>query len=62
MGVVSKITSPLAAMVLLILAVSFAALTLASSISGALTNAAVSAAGFIAIIFILFMIRAVGGK
>ncbi len=49
-------------MVLLILAVAFAGLTLAASISGALTNAAVSAAGFIAIIFILFMIKVVDGK
>ena len=62
MGVVSKLNSPMAAMVLLILAVAFAALTLAASISGALTSAAVSAAGFIGIIFILFMIRVVGGS
>ena len=62
MGVVSKLNSPMAAMVLLILAVAFAALTLAASISGALTSAAVSAAGFIGIIFILFMIRVVGGQ
>lgn len=62
MGVVSRLNSPMAAMVLLILAVAFAALTLAASISGALTSAAVSAAGFIGIIFILYMIRVVGGK
>lgn len=62
MGVTSRIQSPLAALVLLIVAMSFAALTLAAAVSGALTNAVVSAAGFIAIIFILFMIKVVGGK
>ena len=41
MGVTSKLSSPLSALVLLILGTAFAALTLASSISGALTNAAV---------------------
>lgn len=51
----------MAAMVLLVIAIAFAALTVAAAVSGALTNAAVSAAGFLAIIFILFMIKVVGG-
>jgi len=59
-GITSKMQSPMAAIVLLILAVAFAALTLASAISGALTNAAASGAGFLGIIFILYMIRVVG--
>jgi len=62
LGVTSKISSPLAALVLLVIGISFAALTVAVSISGALTNAAVGAAGFLAIIFILFMVKIVGGK
>jgi len=51
----------MAAMVLLVVVLAFAALTIAAGISGALTTAAISAAGFLAIIFILFMIKAVGG-
>lgn len=60
LSVTSKITSPMAALVLLVIGVAFAALTIATSISGALTNAVVSAAGFLAIIFILFMVKIVG--
>jgi len=50
----------MAALVLLVVAIAFAALSVAAAVSGALTNAAVSAAGFLAIIFILFMIKIVG--
>jgi len=62
LGVASKISSPMAAMVLLVIGIAFAALTVAAAVSGALTNAVVSAAGFLAIIFILFMIKIVGGS
>lgn len=62
MSVTSKITSPMAALVLLVIGVAFAALTIAAAISGALTNAVVSAAGFLAIIFILFMVKIVGSS
>lgn len=60
-NVTSRIAAPLAALVVLIICMAFAGLVLAAGLSGALTNAAIAAGGFVAIILILFMIRTVGG-
>ncbi len=60
MGLMSAIRSPLAILVLFIVALVFAGLTLAASISGALTAAAVSASGFFVIILILVAVNAIG--
>lgn len=59
MSIMSYIRSPLAVLVMFIVALVFAGLTLAASISGALTAAAVSAAGFFVIILVLVAIQAV---
>ena len=59
MSIMSIIKSPLAVLVLFIIALVFAGLTLAASISGALTAAAVSASGFFVIILVLVAINAV---
>ncbi len=60
MSVINTIKSPLAILVLFIVALTMAGLTIAASISGALTAAAVSAAGFFVIILILVAINAIG--
>ena len=60
MSIISTIKSPLAILVLFIVAVVFAGLTVAASISGALTAAAVSAAGFFVIILILAALNTIG--
>lgn len=62
MSIINMIKSPLAILVLFIVALVMAGLTLAASISGALTAAAVSAAGFFVIILILVAINAIGKK
>jgi len=59
-GLMSAVRSPLAVLVMLIIALVFAGLTLAASISGALTAAAVSAAGFFVIILILVAVNTIG--
>ena len=60
MSLISAIKSPLAIMVMFVVALVFAGLTVAASISGALTAAAVSAAGFFTIILILVAVNAIG--
>lgn len=57
--IMGYIRSPLAVLVMFVVALVFAGLTLAASISGALTAAAVSAAGFFVIILVLVAIQAV---
>ena len=57
MGLLDAVKTPIGAVLLLVVAVALAALTIASSISGALTAAAVSAAGLLTIVFILVMIK-----
>jgi len=47
-------------MILLVTGVVFAGLSIASSISGELTAAAVSAAGFASIVFILAAVKVLG--
>ena len=59
-GIVNTIKTPLAAVLLLIVCLVLAGLTIAASVSGDLTAAAVSAAGFVVIILILAMINALG--
>lgn len=59
-GIVSAIKTPLGALVILIITLVLAGLSIAASISGDLTAAAISAAGFVVIILILAMINALG--
>ena len=60
MSIISTIKSPLAILVLFIVAVVFAGLAVAAAISGALTAAAVSASGFFVIILILAALNTIG--
>jgi len=61
MGIIDAIKTPLGAVLALIITGALAALTIAVSISGALTAAMVSAAGLLVIVFILFFVRLAGG-
>ena len=60
MSLMSAIKSPLAILVMFVIALVFAGLTVAASISGALTAAAISAAGFFVIILILVAVNMIG--
>lgn len=57
---VDMIKTPLGAILLLVIALVFAGLSIASAISGELTAAAVSAAGLFVVIFIIAMVKYVG--
>lgn len=59
-GVVQTIRTPLGAVLMLIVTLILAGLTVAASISGELTAAAVSAAGLVVIVLIIAMINLVG--
>lgn len=59
-SIVSAIRTPLGALIVLVITLVLAGLSIAASISGDLTAAAVSAAGFVVIILILAMINALG--
>jgi len=52
---------PLGAVLMLVITLILAGLTVAASISGALTAAAVSASGLVVIVLIMAMIRMFGG-
>lgn len=60
MGIIDAIKSPLGTVLALVVVLVLATLSVASAISGELTAAAVSAAGFIVIVLILFMVNQVG--
>jgi hypothetical protein len=60
MGLLDAVKTPIGAVLLLVVAVALAAVTVAASISGALTAAAVGAAGLLTIVFILALIRLAG--
>jgi len=60
MGLLDAVKTPIGAVLMLVVAVALAAVTIAASISGALTAAAVGAAGLLTIVFILAMIRLAG--
>lgn len=58
--IVDIIKTPIGIVLLLVVTLVLAGLTIASAISGELTAAAVSAAGFIVIIFIIAMVNFIG--
>ena len=53
MGLLDVVKTPIGAVLMLVIAVALAAVAVASSISGALTAAAVSAAGLLVVVFII---------
>jgi len=59
-GIMSAIKTPLGAVLMLVITLILAGLTIASSVSGDLTAAAVSAAGLVVIVLIIAMINMVG--
>ena len=59
-GIISIIKTPLGAVLMLVITLILAGLTIASSVSGDLTAAAVSAAGLVVIVLIIAMINLVG--
>lgn len=59
-GVLSAIKTPLGAVLMLVITLILASLTIAASISGELTAAAVSAVGLVVIVLIIAMINMVG--
>lgn len=59
-GIMSAIKTPLGAVLMLIITLILAGLTIASSVSGDLTAAAISAAGLVVIVLIIAMINFVG--
>ena len=60
MSLVSAIRSPLAAILMLVIAMVLAGLTIAAAISGALTDAAVSGAGLVVVVLLIAMVNFVG--
>lgn len=59
-GLIGAIKSPLGAVLMLVITLVLAGLTIASSISGELTAAAVAAAGLVVIVLIIAMLNFVG--
>lgn len=59
-GIIGVIKTPLGAVLMLVVTLILAGLAIASSISGDLTAAAVSAAGLVVIVLIIAMINLVG--
>jgi hypothetical protein len=59
-GIVGVIKTPLGAVLMLVVTLILAGLSVASSISGDLTAAAVSAAGMFTVVLILAMVNLVG--
>ncbi|MHA1829054.1 MAG: hypothetical protein ACTSX6_10465 [Candidatus Heimdallarchaeaceae archaeon] len=62
MGILDAIRTPLAAVLILVITLVLAGLSVASTISGELTAAAVSAAGLVVIVLLIAMINMVGKK
>lgn len=62
MGWTSRLKTPVGAVLMLVVTVVLSALTVAASVSGQLTAAAVSAAGLVTIVLIIAMLNAVGSK
>ena len=58
-SIVSAIKGPLGVVLMLIVTLILAGLSIASSVSGDLTAAAVSAAGLVVIVLILMMVNAI---
>jgi len=59
-GIISIIKTPLGAVLMIVITLILAGLSIASSVSGQLTAAAVSAAGLVTIVLIIAMINLVG--
>jgi len=59
-SILSAIKTPLGAVLMLVITLILAGLSIASSVSGDLTAAAVSAAGLVVIVLIIAMINMVG--
>jgi hypothetical protein len=61
-SIVDAIKTPLGAVLMLVVTIVLAGLTIAATISGELTAAAVSAAGLLVIVFIIAMLNLVGKR
>ena len=59
-GIVEMVKTPLGAVLILVITLILAGLSVASSVSGQLTAAAVSAAGMVTIVLIIAMINLIG--
>ena len=59
-GIVEMVKTPLGAVLILVITLILAGLSVASSVSGQLTAAAVSAAGLVTIVLIIAMINLIG--
>lgn len=60
--IVGAIKTPLGAVLMLVVTIVLASLTIAATVSGQLTAAAVSAAGLLVVVFILAMLNLIGKK
>lgn len=61
-SLISQIKTPIGAVLMLVIVLVLAGLTVAASISGDLTAAAVSGAGLLVVVLLIAMIGAVGRK
>ena len=59
-SIISQIKTPIGAVLMIVIVLILASLTVAASVSGDLTAAAVSAAGLLVIVLLIAMIAAVG--
>ena len=59
-GIVEMVRTPLGAVLILVITLILSGLSIASTVSGELTAAAVSAAGLVVIILIIAMINIIG--
>ena len=61
-SIIDAIKTPLGAVLMLVVTIVLAGLTIAATVSGELTAAAVSAAGLLVVVFIIAMLNLVGKK